>query len=188
MTRQHRAGEYPTTGMPHISPTGAKASGCTVEDCSKACREVRSRARRKEVLEGGDGKMVGGHQIDNSSLPHCCISHPPPSPPQTTSPASPSSRGPPEEQMYTLLPVSLLSPWETRRTLFSSGGSTTLTSLVLVQEEHHSVSLGQLEEFSKSGSLAKRHLRRWSSSGVASMELVAMSSSSPYRSSKDLLK
>ena len=33
MTREHRAGQCPTTGMPHRSPTGAKASGRTVEDC-----------------------------------------------------------------------------------------------------------------------------------------------------------
>ena len=67
MTSQHRAGHCPTTGMPHISPTGAKASGHTVKDCSKACREVGGRAGRKEELEGREGKMVGGHQIDNSS-------------------------------------------------------------------------------------------------------------------------
>ena len=64
MTSQHRAEQCPTTDMPHISPTGAKASGHTVEDCS---REVGSRAGRKETLEGREGKMVGGHQIENSS-------------------------------------------------------------------------------------------------------------------------
>ena len=67
MTRPHRVGECPMTGMPHRSPTGAKASGHTVEDCSKACREVGSGAGRKEVLEERDGKMVESHQIDNSS-------------------------------------------------------------------------------------------------------------------------
>ena len=48
------------TGMPHISPTGAKASGHTAEVCSKAWREVGSRVRRKECLAlvGRDGKMV----------------------------------------------------------------------------------------------------------------------------------
>ena len=67
MTSQNRAGLCPTTDMPHISPTGAKASGHTVEDCSKAFREVGSRAGRKEALEIRDGNMVGGHQIENSS-------------------------------------------------------------------------------------------------------------------------
>ena len=67
MTRQHRAVQCPTTGMPHISPTGAKASGCTVEDCSKACGEVESREGRKEAHEGKDEKMVGRHQIESFS-------------------------------------------------------------------------------------------------------------------------
>ena len=67
MTKEHRAGQCPTTGMPHRLPTGAKASGCTVEDCSKAYREVGSRARGKEALVGRDGKMVGRHQIESSS-------------------------------------------------------------------------------------------------------------------------
>ena len=59
-TRQHRAGQCPTTGMPHRSPTGAKASGHTVEMCSKAWREVEvgSRVRRKEALVGRDWKTV----------------------------------------------------------------------------------------------------------------------------------
>ena len=64
MTLRHRAGHCPTTDMPHISPTGTKASGCTVEDCS---REVGGRAGRKEALEGMDEEMVGKHQIENSS-------------------------------------------------------------------------------------------------------------------------
>ena len=64
MTSQHRVGQCPMTDMPHISPTGAKASGHTVEDCS---REVGSRVGRKEVLEGREGKMVERHQIENSS-------------------------------------------------------------------------------------------------------------------------
>ena len=55
------------TDMLHRSPTGAKASGRTVEDYSKACWEVGSKVGRKEALVGRDGKMVGGHQIDNSS-------------------------------------------------------------------------------------------------------------------------
>ena len=58
MTREHRAGQCPMTDMPHRSPTGAKASGCTVEGCSKACGEVESRVGRKEALVGRDGKMV----------------------------------------------------------------------------------------------------------------------------------
>ena len=68
-TIQHREGQYPKTGMPHRSPTGAKASGHTVEVCSKACREVEvgSRVRRKEALVGRDGKMVRRHQIESSS-------------------------------------------------------------------------------------------------------------------------
>ena len=49
---QHREEHCPTTGKPNISPTGAKASGHTVEDCS---REVGSRAGRKEALVGRDG-------------------------------------------------------------------------------------------------------------------------------------
>ena len=49
-TRQHRAGQCPTTGMPHRSPTGAKASGHTAEDCREACWEVGSRAGRMEAL------------------------------------------------------------------------------------------------------------------------------------------
>ena len=59
-TRQHRAGQCPTTGMPHRSPTGAKASGHTVEVCCKAWRkvEVGSRVRKTEAFVGRDGKMV----------------------------------------------------------------------------------------------------------------------------------
>ena len=64
MTSQHRVGQCPMTDMSHISPTGAKASGHTVEDCS---REVGSRVGRKEALVGRDGKMVGRHQIESSS-------------------------------------------------------------------------------------------------------------------------
>ena len=45
ITWQHRAGHCPITDMPHISPTGAKASGHTVEGCG---REVGSRAGRRE--------------------------------------------------------------------------------------------------------------------------------------------
>ena len=67
MTREHRAGQCPTTGMPHRLRTGAKASGRTVEDCSKAYWEGGSRAGRKEALVGRDGKMVGRHQIESSS-------------------------------------------------------------------------------------------------------------------------
>ena len=67
MTREHRAGGCPTTGMPHRLPTGAKASGRTVEECSKACWEVGSRAGRKEAHVGRDRKMVRRHQIENSS-------------------------------------------------------------------------------------------------------------------------
>ena len=67
MTRQHREVQCPTPGMPHRLPTGAKASGRTVEGCSKACWEVGGRAGRKEALVGRDGKVVGGHQIESSS-------------------------------------------------------------------------------------------------------------------------
>ena len=67
MRGEHRAGQCPTTGMHHRLPTGAKASGCTVEDCSRACWEVGSRVGRKEALVGRDGKMVGRHQIESSS-------------------------------------------------------------------------------------------------------------------------
>ena len=70
----------------------------------------------------------------------------------------------------------------------SSLGSANLTSLVEVQDEHHSTRLGQLEDVWKVGSFFNICLRRWISSGLVSMELLAMSSSSPYRSSKVLLK
>ena len=65
MTRQRRAGEFPTTGRPHKSPTGAKASGHTVEVRSKGRMVVWRKMVGKEhqALGGRDGKMVGKHQI-----------------------------------------------------------------------------------------------------------------------------
>ena len=68
-TRQHRARQFPMTGRPHTSPTGAKASGRRMEVRSKGCRVVWSKVIGKEhlALEGRDGKMVGTHQIESSS-------------------------------------------------------------------------------------------------------------------------
>ena len=68
-TRQRRAGQFPTTGRPHKSPTGAKASGHTVEVRSKGRRVVWRKMVGKEhqALGGRDGKMVGEHQIESSS-------------------------------------------------------------------------------------------------------------------------
>ena len=61
--------QFPTTGRPHKSPTGAKASGHTVEVRSKGRRVVWRKMMGKELpaLEGRVGKMVGTHQIESSS-------------------------------------------------------------------------------------------------------------------------
>ena len=72
-------------------------------------------------------------------------------------------------------------------TSFSSSGSSNLTNLVEVHVEHHSTRLGQLEEVSNSGSFFRDNLRRWISSGLWNIALAAISSSSPYLSSQDLL-
>ena len=47
-TRQRRAGQFPTTGRPHKSPTGAKASGHTVEARSEGCSVVWRKMMGKE--------------------------------------------------------------------------------------------------------------------------------------------
>ena len=69
MTRQRRAGEFPTTGRPHKSPTEAKASDHTVEVRSKGRRVVWRKMMGKEHQAIGerDGKMLGKHRIESSS-------------------------------------------------------------------------------------------------------------------------
>ena len=70
----------------------------------------------------------------------------------------------------------------------SSSGNASLTDLVDLQDEHHSVRQGQLVDVKKPGSLSNKFFSRLISSGLEYMKLAANSSSSQYFSSQDLLK